>query len=82
MFGTRPNIIGWIGDIPMGTNSGSNVYGALFQGEQWTTADILQGQYAGYWTLQFNASSSNSTYKDGTTTVQPPALSALPCIRY
>ncbi|WP_205051034.1 hypothetical protein, partial [Parasutterella secunda] len=36
-----PNIIGWIGDIPMGTNSGSNVYGALFQGEKWTTADIL-----------------------------------------
>ena len=80
MFG--PNIRGWIGDIPMGANSATSCYGALSQGEKWTSADIMSGDYAGYWTLDFNAANSSVAYKAEATTVQPPALQLLPCIRF
>lgn len=78
MFGQVPNIQGSLVDVHCGTmaeGSGMSSFSKLGDVESFS----LQGSWV-YGTFNLRASDSNGIYNGST--VQSPALQALPCIRY
>lgn len=83
--GTRPNTSGTINSVYGGAIPGKQVEGAFTfkttAGSYENTGTAESGNRTKDDLLTFNASRSNSVY-GASTTVQPPALCLLPCIRY
>lgn len=69
-----PNITGNLG------NSKQSIGGAFYGDDKWTYS-VPSGTQAKGQTISFAASRSSSIYGKSTT-VQPPALTLLPCIKY
>lgn len=59
---------------------GNELSGAFYRSDSYNTAPG-EGTYTAYSTITFDASSSSAIYGNSTT-VQPPAVTALPCIKY
>lgn len=83
MFGSWPNIQGWVGAYGLGNSSESNSWsGAFSVGDSHPNMAVTYGETADQYLQQdlaFQASNSNETYAG--TKVQPSALLTLPCIR-
>ena len=79
MFGQVPNMSGELSQISSNLLLKNGVFTST--GVSIANHTSLLGTDQDEVVLRFNASDGNAIY-NGTTTVQPPALSALPCIRY
>lgn len=81
LFGQSPNIIGGRNKfLTSGDAVTDGCFSLSYQEDGF--CGYANGDEVGVTYLIFNASRSSGVYKDGTTTVQPHALQALPCIRY
>ena len=76
MFG-RPNITGGTTDQYLASGATFSVSGAYVKVQ---TASSMRGTEAGGWKIHFDASGASDVY-GASSTVQPPSIRLLPCIK-